>query len=142
GFLHREFTIFVVPALLIVEALEGSLMTRATLGRVVRMAISFGIVWGIVDVLKRNLTGSGPSAGAMHGAPLTLQMQTVMGKLCLAPHEIMSRLDSFFVDCFPDLFGTRRVPMNALGLKSTLTRGSIVLAWTRSEDVSWGSISS
>jgi hypothetical protein len=130
GFLHREFTIFAVPALLIVEALEGSLMTRAALGRLVRIAISFGIVWGIVDVLKRHLTGSGPAAGAMHGAPLTLQMQTVMGKLCLAPHEVMSRLDSFVVDCFPDLFGTRRVPMNALGLNSTMTTGSIVLAWT------------
>src|SRR5438309_885545 len=38
GFLHREFTIFAVPALLIVEALEGSLVTRAALGRLVRIA--------------------------------------------------------------------------------------------------------
>src|SRR5205814_3814910 len=90
-------------------------------GRLARVAISFGIVWAIVDVLKR--------AGT-HGAPLTLQMRTVMGKLCLAPHEVLSRLDSFFVDCFPDLFGTRRIPMNALGLNSTMTTGSIVLAWT------------
>jgi hypothetical protein len=130
GFLHREFTIFALPALLLVQAFEGTLMTRATLGRLVRVAISFAIVWAAVDVLKRHLNSSGPSAGAIQAAPLTLQMQTVMGKLCLAPREVVSRLDSFFVDCLPDLLGLRRVPMNALGVNSTMTTGSIVLAWT------------
>ena len=128
GFLHREFTIFAVPALLVVEALEGTRLTRATAGRLLRVAVSFALVWGIVDVVKRHLSGSGPSAGEIQTAPLTLQMQTLMGKLCLAPQEVIARFDSFFVDCLPDLFGTRRLPMNALGLNSTMTTGSIVLA--------------
>src|SRR5207244_1680217 len=52
GFLHREFTIFAVPAFLVVQAVEGTLLTRATLARLVRVAVSFGVIWIVVDVLK------------------------------------------------------------------------------------------
>src|SRR5437867_1534967 len=45
GFLHREFTIFALPALLAVEALNGRRLTPDTWLRLARMAAAFGVVW-------------------------------------------------------------------------------------------------
>ena len=130
GFLHREFTIFALPALLVVQALDGTLPTRATLGRLSRMAASFGAVWVAIDVVKRHVNGSGPPVGGLQSAPLTLQMQMLMLRLCVTPRELLSRVDSFFVDCLPDLLGLRRLRLTALGVNSTMSSGSIVIACT------------
>ncbi len=130
GFLHREFTIFAVPALLVVQALDGTLLSRATPARVLKASASFGVVWIVVDVLKRHVNGSGPSVGALQSAPLMLQLHTLMLRLCVTPGELLSRFDSFFVDCLPDLLGLRRLPLVAFGVNSTMSSGSIVIAWT------------
>ena len=58
GFLHREFTIFALPALVIVEAASGELWDRANLRRAAWAAAGFVVVWLIVYVLRMLLSGA------------------------------------------------------------------------------------
>ena len=133
AYLQREFTVFAVPALLAVKALDGTLLTRATLARLMRAAVAFAVVWIVVDVLKRHLNSYGPPAGGLQTGPLILQMRMLMLRLCVTPQALLSRFDSFFFDCLPDLLGLRRLPLTSLGVNSvnsTMPSGSIVIAWT------------
>lgn len=129
GFLHREFTIFALPALLVAQALDGTLMKRETWSRFDRAAASFAVVWLVVDVLKLQVNGSGPRVGDLQTGPLTLQMQMLVDRLCFSPQELLARFKSFFVDCLPDLLGTRRLPLSVHGLNSATPSGSVALAW-------------
>ena len=128
GFLHREFTIFALPALLAVEALNGRRLTRDTWLRLARMAAAFGVVWIAVDLLKRHLNGSGPATGPIVTGPLTLQIETLWRRLCFGPQEFWSRFESFFVDCLPDLFGVRRTTRTCLMSKPSFRR---LASWNR-----------
>lgn len=133
AYLQREFTVFAVPALLAVKALDGTLLTRATLARLIRAAVAFAVVWIVMDVLKRHLNSYGPPAGGLQTGPLILQMRMLMLRICVTPQALLARFDSFFFDCLPDLFGLRRLPLTSLGVNSvnsTMTSGSIVIAWT------------
>lgn len=129
GFLHREFTLFALPALLMVKVLDGTLLKREMWSWFDRAAASFIVVWLIVDVLKLQINGSGPQVGPIQSGPLTLQAQMLVNRLCFSPPGLLARLQAFFAECLPDLLGTRRLPLAAFGVNSTLSSGSIAVAF-------------
>ena len=119
GFLHREFTIFALPALVIVEAASGELWDRANLRRAAWAAAGFGVVWLIVYVLK--LLQSGASLG--------LQAASLAGQVCLAPGEWTGRAASVFTQALPVLFGGTGIRLLDFRMNTPVTAGSTVVGW-------------
>ena len=119
GYLHREFTIFAVPALVLVEAASGELWSWVNIRRAARMAVGFGIVWLIVDDLKLHLSG----------APLGLQAASLAGQMCLNPHEWTGRAVSVFTQALPVLFGGTFTRLQDFRMNTPATAGYAVVGW-------------
>lgn len=119
AFLHREFTIFVLPALVLVEAASGELWARASLRRAAWAAAGFGLVWLIVDDLKLRQSG----------ASLGLQASSLAGQVCLAPGEWTARAESVFTQALPVLFGGTFTRLADYRMTSDVTGGHAVVGW-------------
>src|SRR4029077_1126898 len=98
GFLHREFTIFAIPALVLVMAGERTLFTRATLERLLTVLVAAAAVWIVIDQLKGTLDVYGPTTGRPENASLSVEIQVVLQRLCFRPAELWPRVRSMFVD--------------------------------------------
>jgi hypothetical protein len=125
GFLHREFTIFAVPALVLVEAASGELWSRAAgtprenIRRAALTAVGFGVVWLIIDDLRLHLSGT----------PLGLQAASLAGQMCLNPHEWTGRAVSVFTQALPVLFGGTFTRLQDFRMNTPVTSGYAVVGW-------------
>src|SRR5262249_28579259 len=110
GTLHREFTIFALPALLVAHLAEGR---RVEWRSVARGALAFAAVWVAIDVLKRT-TGSGS----------VLQEAATIGSwLSLAGHP--DRPWDVLTAGVTELFGGRPFRASSYSVNTTL-----VMGWT------------
>jgi hypothetical protein len=113
GTLHREFTIFALPAIAVASWIEG----RRFDGRsIVRGAIAFAGVWLCVDVLKR----------ALGGGPLFQEAQTIGRWLSLHAGGYLPRLQILLTIGLPDMFGGHAFSPTSHGVNSALLTGSRV----------------
>ena len=119
AFLHREFTIFAVPALAIAEAAGGTLWSGHNVRRAARLAIGFGIVWLVVDDLKLRLSG----------ASLGLQAASLAGQMCRDPHEWSGRAVSVLTQAFPVLLGGTHTRLQDFRMNTPVTAGYAVVGW-------------
>jgi hypothetical protein len=119
GFLHREFTVHAVPALVIVEASRGSVWTRDHLRRGALMAAGFAMVWLVVDDLRMHLSGEA----------LALQAASLRGQMCFEPRELVGRVTAVFTQALPMLFGGVRAPLAAFRMSTPLTAGYAAVGW-------------
>lgn len=129
GFLHREFTLFAIPALIAVMVLDRSLFAKQTLERAMTMVLPMVGVWTIVDFVKTRVDVYGPRTGPIENGPLSLQIQSVLNRVCVDPRELAAHARSMFIDCLPDLFGGRTFPLRYHGVNSTLSAGSSIIGW-------------
>ena len=119
GFLHREFTIFALPALAIVEANTGEFWSYANVRRAGWMAAGFGALWLCVDGLKVYLSG----------ATLGLQVAMLGGQLCLDLHDMIGRGSSEITQALPMLYGWTSVRLEELSINSPVSTGSVIVGW-------------
>lgn len=119
GFLHREFTVYAIPALAIVEARRASLWTRDGWRRVALAAAGFAVVWLLVDDLRMHLSGE----------PLALQAASLRGQMCFAPHELGARAAAVFAHALPVLFGGTPAPLVAFRMNTPLAAGYRAVGW-------------
>ncbi|HEY3384045.1 MAG TPA: hypothetical protein VGK32_19955, partial [Vicinamibacterales bacterium] len=116
AYLHREFTLFVLPALVIVEAAAGTLWRRSSLTRALRMAAGFGLVWLAIDDLNLHLNNTS----------LFMQVRMLAVNTCFRAGDLWPRIVYLFTDCLPVLFGTYRIGLYTGGAKIV---GSPALGW-------------
>jgi hypothetical protein len=119
GFLHREFTIFAVPALLIVEAAAGEKLTGDSLRRAARAGVGFCAVWLAVDAIK--IYQAGGSLG--------LQAASLAGQMCLAPSELAPRALTVFTQALPALYGGTLTPLMNFRMNTPVAAGSPAVGW-------------
>jgi hypothetical protein len=119
GFLHREFTIFAVPALVVVETASGANLDRANLRRLVWIAAGFGLVWIVVDTIK--LYQAGLSLG--------LQASSLADEMCMAPAELGGRAATVFTQALPVLYGGTFTQLSHFRLNVALDSGSAAIGW-------------
>jgi hypothetical protein len=119
GFLHREFTIFVVPGLLLAEAGRERLWSRANAERAGWMLAGFAVVWLAIDDLRMHLSSE----------PLGLQVASLRGQSCLDPRELAARFQSLMTTALPTLFGGLPVPLEAFRMSTPLVAGYTMLGW-------------
>ena len=95
GFLNREFTAYGLAALLLLETLDGSLLTRRGLQDKLLAAVSAVSVFGVIDALESIGNPAGPGTTAATAAYAS-QMQFFLGRSCWALSGIPTWLAQMF----------------------------------------------
>jgi hypothetical protein len=119
GFLQREFTMYALPALVLVELADRSAWSRDTLKRVAWSAAGFALVWLVVDDAKMHLSGSS----------LALQAQQLGNVLCLTGPGLSYRLQYVLTEVWPLLVGGVRNALDHYSMRSATVAGSPIVGW-------------
>ncbi len=119
GYLHREFTIFAVPALLIAERRVWRSVPSASARRGATMLASFAVVYAAIGLAKAR-TGAGG---------IGLQAASLAGQLCLTWRDVVEHARALVTEALPTLFGALPAPLNAFRMTTTLVAGSFAIWW-------------
>jgi hypothetical protein len=120
GTLHREFTLFALPALgvaIIATDGIGPFLNRSAIRFGAWSAVAVALVWLIVDDLKLRL----------EGGSLALQAASLGGQVCADPGDLRARAASLATNALPKLFGGAPMPLSALRMDTPLVAGSMVV---------------
>jgi hypothetical protein len=120
GFMHREFTMYALPALALVELAEGPSWNADTARRVGQAAGGFALVWLILDDAKMHLSGSS----------LILQAQQLGRFACFDRTALLGRAWHMLTDAWTVLTGGTRMPLAGYAMRSSTVVGSAIVGWT------------
>ncbi len=118
GCFHREFTIFALPALVLVEALSGELWSTSNFRNAGWMFAGFALIWLVVDDLRMHQSG----------AALALQVSSLGGQMCFDA-TLLRRAESVVLRALPAVFGGLRASLVAWRMSSTLEIGRPIVWW-------------
>jgi hypothetical protein len=123
GALHREFTMFAMPAIALVEWWELRAIRWPT---ILKATIAFSVSWLAIDQLKRHINIAGPGVDARTGAGGSLVLEAVqVGRLLsFHPTVYLARLHLLLTQGLPDLFGARPSPLISYAIWGTHSVGS------------------
>jgi hypothetical protein len=123
GFLHREFTLYALVALIGVEAIEGALPTREGLRRRFAMLPTAAVVWLVVQVLKYYSSAAGPGTSTADLWRPRASVLELADRWCGDLASLPAGIVQLFTEHWPVLFGTRPVPFYELSIESTGKQG-------------------
>jgi hypothetical protein len=121
GTLHREFTFLALPALGI--ALWPGRVERR-LSFLLRLAAGFGVVWLVVDVVKRQVNIYGPAGGTWETGSVTLGAQTFAQWLSFDVPAYVARTWTLIVRGIPDMLGASTYALRTYSFPSDMSAGS------------------
>lgn len=108
GFLNREFTLYAVPVLLLLQAARGRL-DRARLRGWMLAAVAFFAVWESVEALKAFADLRGPGTrGHLLGGFAGSQMTNLLGRFNWQPEALLERLAGVGGDIAAWVVGARQ----------------------------------
>jgi hypothetical protein len=123
AYLHREFTIFALPALLLVEGPDmvrhARIDVRGQVQRAGWTLIGFALTWLVIDDLKMHLIGGG----------LVGQTASLRGQVCTTGPELWNHVRALTTEALPILYGGRRMPLAAVRMTSPVAAGSSIVGW-------------
>jgi hypothetical protein len=123
GFLHREFTLYGLVALLIVEAFQRQLFNRPQLLRRGRMLGVAAGVWLVVQWVKPFSSAAGPGTTLADVYKPQSNVLELLGRVCLDIAATTRGLPRLTTEHWPVLFGTQRVALVDFGIDSSLVQG-------------------
>jgi hypothetical protein len=121
GTLHREFTIFALPALAIAAGRDRRAWSSTALAK---GAAAFIIVWLLIDLLKRHVNAYGPAGGVRATGSLTSEAKIIWMWLSFRADPYLARLRDVVAWGLPDMFGIRPHTLLSYGAPSSLSEGS------------------
>ena len=119
AYLHREFTIFTLPALVLVECRRRAFWTRDTARGFAWALAGFAIVWFVVDDVKMHVIGNG----------LIGQTASLRGQMCTSLPELLPRIRAMATEAVPILYGGKAMPLAAARMTTSLAAGSPLIGW-------------
>ena len=127
GFLHREFTVYALLAVLAIEAFDRTLFSRVGLARRGATIGAAAAIWLVVQGLARYSSASGPgtSFDSIYGA--SNNILELAARTCLSPATAIAGGRRLVSVHWPALLGTARYPLSAFSIESTGSQG---LAWS------------
>jgi len=117
GYLHREFTVFAAPALILAEAGCRSWSFRPLVRHLSWAMLGFAAVWLVVDDLRMHLSGE----------TLALQTSSLGNQMCFAPAELSGRIQALVTEAIPTQYGAIRAPLNQFRMNTAVDGGSIAV---------------
>jgi hypothetical protein len=129
GFLHREFTMYAVAALLAVGGFQRTLFTREGLARCGGMFGTAAAIWLLVQGLARYSSGSGPGTtfGSIYGA--SNNILELAARTCISPSTALTGASRLLTIHWPALLGTAAYPLSAFSIESTGSQGLAGSSW-------------
>jgi len=119
GYLHREFTIFALPALLVADWREWTRSMRVSVRRGGVMLAAFAVVYVVVGFAKAR-TGSGG---------IGLQAASLAGQMCLTWRDLVEHGHALVSEALPTLFGMVPAPLSAFRMTTDLVAGAFWVWW-------------
>ena len=119
AYLHREFAIFALAALVLVEWRHWMPLTPNGVTRAAWSAAGFAVIWLIVDDVKMHLAGG----------TLALQMASLRGQMCLDRAELIRHVRALLTEALPALYGARPMPLSAFRMNSPVATGWPIVGW-------------
>ena len=119
AYLHREFAIFALPALVLVEWRHWMPLTPNGVTRAAWSAAGFAVIWLIVDDVKMHLAGG----------TLALQMASLRGQICLDRAGLIRHVRALLTEALPALYGARPMPLSAFRMNSPVATGWPIVGW-------------
>ena len=92
GYLHREMTLFALPAVAAVWLLSRPTLDRASAVHAMKAVGAFAIVWLGIACLTQRVSTLGPPGGLISPGSLFGQNQMVMARLSFEPVAYLARL--------------------------------------------------
>jgi hypothetical protein len=125
GFLNREFTIYGLFALVVVEALRGTLLTRSAARRFVVVVATAAVVWLFAQIAKQYSSAAGPgtSVADLYAFGPSNNIAEVLGRGCLNVATFTGGPRRLVTEHYPQLFGTARTALVDVGIESTVWQG-------------------
>ncbi len=114
GFLHREFTLFAVVAIVIVEVATGELFTRRRAAHWLLVVLVFTGARQTVTVLRSTASMFGPDAPPPRLADGVTNVDFVARSVCVAPGHVAGNLGWLATRNVPTFFGVQAQPAGAL----------------------------
>jgi hypothetical protein len=131
GFLNREFTIYGIVALVVLDAIDRTLVTRDGARRYATTFAVAASIWMAFLVLRHFSSAAGPGTSV---ADLSTRLAgnnllEVVHRLCLDPRAIVAGAGRLFTTHWPELFGLERQPLTDFGIESAGHQGLRGSAW-------------
>jgi len=131
GFLNREFTIYGAVALIVLDAHDGTLLSRAAIVKYTKAFGAAALVWIAIALLRRVSSAAGPGTSV---TDLSTQiaannLMQVIERLCFDPRAIASGVGRIFTTHWPELFGIESQPLTNFGIESAVRQGLPGAAW-------------
>jgi len=119
--LHREFTVFALPPIILLQWLERREIRWPA---IVTSAAAFGAVWIAIDELKLHVNVAGAGGAAAVTGSLAQEAVQVGRLVSFHPSVYVARFHVLVTQGLPDLFGARPLPIAAGGIWGDSTIGS------------------
>jgi hypothetical protein len=115
GSIHREFTIFALPAIALLQWLN---LREVRWPAIFKSGGAFAVAWIAIDQLKRHASIMDPTSGDRIGSGGSLALEAVhVGRLLsFDPGLYFGRLHLLLTQGLPDLFGARPLPLFTGGI--------------------------
>src|SRR5829696_1915438 len=131
GFLNREFTIYGLAGLVVIDAVARRLFTRE---RMTAYAVALGtatIVWIVFMGLRHLSSAAGPGSTTadLHAQLAGNNLLQVAERLCLDARAIASGAGRILTVHWPELFGLESQPLTDFGIESAARQGLAGGAW-------------
>jgi hypothetical protein len=123
GFLQREFTIYGVLAIAVVELAHGTLLTRAGRRGAFAAARTAAEVWLVVQWLKLSASAAGPGTSWADLATPSNNVLEMFGRLCISPRTMATGVARMATVQWPALFGLSRHRLFEFGIESVGVQG-------------------
>ena len=123
GFLHREFTVYALVALLAVEAVEGTLFARGSLRRHFALARTAAEVWLVVQWVKYYSSAAGPGTSMADVFRPRDNVLQLAERVCGDAGAMARGALQLTSEHWPFVFGTRPVALLDFGIDSTQMQG-------------------
>ena len=123
GFLHREFTLYGVVALLAIEAADRSLFTREGIRRRLTMLRVAAEVWLVVQVLHYYSSAAGPGTTVAILQTPANNLLELAARTCVGAGPLVTGISRIVSLHWPQLFGTAAQPLVDFGIESAQRQG-------------------
>jgi len=114
GFLQREFTLFAVIAILLIEGWRGELFTRRRAAHWLVVLLVFLGARQTVGLLRHSASMFGPDAASPRLDDAVTNLDVVANSVCLAPSQVAGNVSWLLRENVPTFFGVRTQPAGML----------------------------
>ena len=129
GFLNREFTVYGIAAIAVLEAVDRTLFTRAGAIRWTRVLGTAALVWLAVQGLARVSSASGPETTIHDTFTASNNLAELAARTCISPTTAIAGAGRLFTLHWPAILGTAPYRLSSFAIESRVSQGLAGSSW-------------